>query len=148
VWKAVVVDKGFAGIGFAGMDYDPKSHQETMESTAVVNLYTGTTCISSEISLDEEQHLHSNHLQPFIPKISPFPVAIRVDKYSNMPQIQFNEGVWHDFAPDGVGLKAMPLFPYLSLCNGARLTNHCVDHPKATKSAQMTKLSCQCHNDE
>jgi hypothetical protein len=67
-------------------------------------------------------------------------MALRVDH--DVPQVQFNEdGVWHDFAPDqGAGrkaLKAGPWFPFLVLWEGAVLSEHRVDRPKATKSAGM-----------
>ena len=104
---------------------------ETHKSTAWVNLHSGTTVIQSDISRDGEQHVHLNHLKDYIPKTLPYDLALRITKDGNVPQIQFNDdGVWHDFAPNRVAVKAGPWFPYLSLFDGDHLSDHCVHRPK------------------
>jgi hypothetical protein len=128
--------------GFAGEAYYPTRDDETGDSTACVDLGSGSTSIFPGLSLDEEEHSHDDYLGPHVPSSPPFEVALRVDHDGNVPQVQFNEdGVWHDFAPDqGEGrtvLKAGPWFPFLVLGEGALLSGHRVDRPKATKSAGM-----------
>ena len=122
-----------AFVGFATESYDVEKHEETMASIAVVALYDGSTVIRSGISLDGEEHLHQRHVKDYIPKTLPYDVALRINKDGNVPQIQFNDdGVWHDFAPDRVGLDAGPWFRYLELYDDARLSDHCVHRPKPT----------------
>jgi hypothetical protein len=93
----------------------PEEGRATGDSNAVLSLGYGHTFIFPGISLDEEYHSHPNHLGPHIPEIKPYQLALRMDKESNVPQLQFNEdGVWHDFAPEGEGaLKAGPWFSSL-----------------------------------
>ena len=100
---------------------------ETNKNTAMVALGSnGSTTIHSGISLDGKGHAHTGHLGPLLPKTLPYDLALRCDTDGNVPQIQFNnDGVWHDFAPEGrAGLKAGPWFPYLKLNKGARLSDH------------------------
>ena len=143
VWTMQVDEEGqYAYIGFAGADFDPARYGETCNSTATVHLGDGTTYIFPDLSLDGQQHHHRDHLGPHLPpKTGSFVVSLRADADGNVPQVQFNQdGVWHDFAPEGegrVGLKAGPWFPYLSLGNGDRLSDHRVRRPKPTKSAGM-----------
>jgi hypothetical protein len=140
VWTMQVDEEGQgASIGFAGAHFDPARYGETYKSTAFVVLGNGSTCISSDLSLDGQHH-HPAHLGPHLPsKTGSFVVSLRAD--GNVPQVQFNQdGVWHDLAPEGegrVGLKAGPWFPYLSLGNGDRLSDHRVRRPKPTKGAGM-----------
>jgi hypothetical protein len=143
VWTMQVDEEGQgASIGFAGAHFDPARYGETYKSTALVNLGSGSTCINSDLSLDEEGHVHLNHLGPHLfPKTGSFVVSLRTDPDGNVPQVQFiPDGVWHDLAPEGegrVGLKAGPWFPYLQLDKGARLSDHRVRRPKPTKGAGM-----------
>ena len=123
----VVQVGGSASVGFAAESFDVEKHVETYKSIAVVGLSDGTTVIWPDISRDGEQHIHYDHLRDYIPKTKPYDVALRITKDGNVPQIQFNDdGVWHDFAPDRVGLKAGPWFPFLVLFGAARLSDHCV----------------------
>jgi hypothetical protein len=54
-----------------------------------------------------------------------------------VPQIQFNDdGVWHEFAPNGAALKAGPWFPFVQLSHeDVRINYLSVHRPRATKSA-------------
>ena len=91
-----------AVVGFAGQQYDPKKHRETFRSTVRAYLCDGTTAVASDIVQDGEDHIHPEHFKDHIPKTNPYDVALRCDK-GNVPQIQFNDdGVWHDFAPEGM----------------------------------------------
>jgi hypothetical protein len=149
VWTAQVDEVGhvdevgqYPAIGFAGADYDPARYRETCNSTALVYLGDGSTCINSDLSLDGRKHYYPFHLGPHLPpKTGSFVVSLRTDPDGNVPQVQFNQdGVWHDFAPEGegrVGLKAGPWFPYLQLGKRARLSDHRVRRPKPTKGAGM-----------
>ena len=111
------VDGGTPAVGFAGRAFDVVK-LETCKSTARLVLHTGSTLIYSDASLDGEEHCHDNHLHPLIPK-APYDLALRCDPDGNVPQVQFNEdGLWHDFAPNRVALKAGPWFPYLRLERG------------------------------
>jgi hypothetical protein len=102
-------------------------------------LGNGTTDSFRDISQDGGGHCHTNHLEDHIPETKPYDVALRITKDGNLPQIQFNDdSVWHDFAPEGgTALKAGPWFPFLWLDGDDLLSDHCVDHPRATKSAGM-----------
>jgi hypothetical protein len=124
-------------VGYAGKEYEPAKDDETYTSTAWVDLSDGTTCINSDLSLDEEPHAHPRRLRLLLPQTEPFTVALRCNQEGHMPQVQFNEdGVWHDFVPSGrAALKAGPWFPYLALHEGDRVGELRVDRPKATKSA-------------
>ena len=105
-----------------------------------VELYDGTTKLLSEISQDEERHYHPGHLKNHIPTTKPYDLALRINKDGNMPQLRFNEGgVWHDFAPNGAGLKAGPWFPHLLMWGDDCLSDHRVNRPRATKSAGMKR---------
>ena len=122
------VEGGGAWVGFAAESYDAEKHWETNKSTAWVSLSDGATDINSGISRDGEQHLHPNHLKDYIPKTLPYDLALRINKDGNVPQIQFNDDtVWHDFAPDRAAVKARPVFPFLRLFDGDRLSDHCVN---------------------
>jgi hypothetical protein len=152
VWRMKVVEGGGAYVGIAGAAYDPKRHMETMYSLARVRLDDGYTYIFPDISLDGEaspEQDHLNQLLPHIPEIKPYQLALRIEKESNVLQLQFNDdGVWHDFVPEGKGaLKAGPWFPYLVLDEGgyiaegkACLTDHRVDRPRARKSAGFKQV--------
>ena len=134
VWM-MRVEEGKCSVGFAGADYEPARNDETVKSTARLDLGTGSTLFRPGISLDGKQHLHYKVLGPHVPESTPFDVALRCDPASsgNVPQVQFNEdGVWHDFVPDRSALKAGPLFPYLGLKDGDRLSCHRVH--KATRT--------------
>ena len=67
VWRMRVEVGGNAYIGFATEKYNAEKHGETYESTAWVNLSTGTTCIYTDISQDGQYHFHNCHLHPHIP---------------------------------------------------------------------------------
>jgi hypothetical protein len=136
VWRTRVEIGGNARVGFATEEFNAEKHGETVDSTAAVNLYNGTTCIFPDISENGQEHVHPNHLRPHIPE-APFDLAVRCEAVSNVPQIQFNDDdVWHDFAPGRAALKAGPWFPYLQLANAAiRLSDHSVHRPRAVKSA-------------
>ena len=112
VLRTKVVEGRGAFVGFAAESYDVEKHGATVNSTARVNLSTGTTVIRSDISRDGERHAHHGHLKDYIPKTLPFDVALRISKDANVPQIQFNDDAgWHDFAPDRAAVKAGPWFP-------------------------------------
>ena len=107
-----------------------------------MDIATGSTCINSDLSLDGKKHMAMDHLP--IPgnefgedgylihreNWEPLHLALRVDKESHVPQVQFNkDGVWHEFAPGGAGaaLKGEgPWFPYLRLAKRDRVIDHCV----------------------
>ena len=125
VWKMKVVAGGSAQVGIAGEGYDVERPEETCHSTAEVDLYDGTTEISSDISEDGEEHFHSGHLEDHIPKTLPYDLALRIIKDGNMPQLRFNEdGEWHDFAPATATLKAGPWFPFCILQEFDGLRDH------------------------
>jgi hypothetical protein len=140
VVRAKVVQGGNACVGFAAESYDVEKLVETRKSTAGVSLHDGSTVIWPDISRDGEEHInYGAHLKDYIPKTLPYDVALRINKDGNVPQIQFNDdGVWHDFAPNRVAVKAGPWFPFLQLYGDARLSDHCVHRPKPTKSAGKT----------
>ena len=116
-----------ATLGLAGEKFDVLRHGETYNSTAIVDLDDGTTAINPELALDGKEHDHEEYLGPYLPK-APFDLALRCGT-DGRPQIQFNDdGVWHDFSPEGrTALKAGPLFPYLELCEGDRVSDLRVD---------------------
>jgi hypothetical protein len=98
----VVEGGGGAIVGFATESYDVEKHGETINSTAVVDLFDGTTVILSGISKDGEEHYHHSHLKDYIPKTLPYDVALRITKDGNVPQIPFNDdSVWHDLHRTG-----------------------------------------------
>jgi hypothetical protein len=140
VLRMKVLAGGSALVGIATEGYDAERHEETKKSTALVFLHNGTTVIHSDISEDGKQHRHIALLKDYLPKTLPYDLALRIKKDGNMPQLRFNEdGQWHDFAPEGgTGLKAGPWFPYLCLVPGDRLSDHCVNRPKGSKSAGKT----------
>jgi hypothetical protein len=131
VWMMKVCTKVF-GIGVVAEGFDVERHDETEMSTARLDLSNapndmgehGSTVIFRDISEDGEHH-SGRILKDHIPKTLPYDLALRINKDGNMPQVRFNEdGQWHDFAPEGgTGLKAGPWFPYLFLCDGARLSD-------------------------
>jgi hypothetical protein len=106
----------------------PKKNGETFRSTARAYLCDGTTAVASDIVQDGEDHIHPEHFKDHIPKTNPYDVALRCDK-GNVPQIQFNDdGVWHDFAPEGrTGLVAGPWFPCLAVDKDDRVSDLRVD---------------------
>ena len=108
VWRRRLKSEGVRFVEFATEQYNAEKHGETYESTAWVHLYTGMTCINTDISQDGEDHYHDCHLGPHIPE-APFDLALRCEAVSNVPQIQFNDDdVWHDFAPGRAALKPGP----------------------------------------
>ena len=121
--------EGNAIVGIAAEGYDVERDRETHKSTARVFLSDGTTAILSDISPDGGYYYHDRHLKELLPKTKPYDVALCINRDGNLPQIQFNDdGVWHDFAPDRVGLKAGPWFPYLMLGPGDCSSDHHVVH--------------------
>ena len=108
------VNEGNAAVGFAGQHYDPDD-EEYWDSTAFVYLEDGTTAIGPDLSPDGEQEYHRRHLKDHLPQIKPYDVALRCDKDGNVPQIQFNDGVWHNFTSDRTALTAGPWFPYIMM---------------------------------
>jgi hypothetical protein len=140
VWR-MRVEGGDAMVGFAAEKYNAEKHLETRESTARVELGNGSTVINTDISEDGQNHFHIGHLEDHIPETKPYDVAVRITKDGNLPQIQFNDdSVWHDFAPEGgTALKAGLWFPFLFLDGDDLLSDHCVDRPRATKSAGMKR---------
>lgn len=68
VLRTKVVEGRNARVGFATESYDVEKHGETIESTAWVNLFNGTTVIRSDISQDGEQHVHNYHLKDYMVK--------------------------------------------------------------------------------
>jgi hypothetical protein len=120
-----------AAVGFSGAELDIEGHSEA-ESTAWVELVSGGTHIKPGLALDgETYHYHAKHLAQHIPKQIPFDLALRCEAGSNVTQAQFNnDGAWHDFAPAHWKDKEVPslnrdgpLFPYLQLGTGDRLSN-------------------------
>ena len=154
VWSMTAADVGSSTVGFVGDAYDVKtsSRDDAGQGIAWMTLDEGTTCIRSDFSLDEKEHIATYHLPIPGNEIGedgypiyredwePYQLSLRIDKESHVPQAQFNEdGVWHDFAPGGAGaaLKGEgPWFPYLRLASRDRVVGHCVTRPsKPTKSA-------------
>ena len=89
VWRMRVEAGGDARVGFATEQYKVEKHGETVQRTSRVNLYNGTTFISTGISQDKQYHSHQGHLGPHIPE-APFDLALRCEAVSNVSQIQFN----------------------------------------------------------
>ena len=85
----VVVAGGGACVGIAGEGYDVERHVETCESIAEVRLDDGTTVIGPDISQDGEYHPHPCLLKDYIPETLPYDLALRINKYGNMPQLRF-----------------------------------------------------------
>ena len=85
VLRMKVVAGGNAIVGFAGMRF------ETDGSTAWVGLFDGSTCITSDISKDGEEHFYHGLLKDHIPETLPYDLALRINKDGNMPQLWFNE---------------------------------------------------------
>jgi hypothetical protein len=136
-------------VGFATKAYDPKRHREDTSGIAQLILEDGTTFIYPGISVNGKQHARGCLLYRYIPDTATYWLALRIDKNGNVPQVQFNEdGVWHDFSKAGraegrAAVNAGPWFPYLQLCAGDRLVEHCfvLEHrPKPRKSAAMTGM--------
>jgi hypothetical protein len=121
-------------VGFATEKYDVELYRETEDNTAWYYLGGGTTAIETSASSDGEYHHYSKHFPP-LPSGA---VSLQIIE-GNIPQIQFNDdGVWHDFAPDGAVLKAGSWFPYLYLDGTVSLGDHSITQArkKPTKSAQ------------
>jgi len=154
VWRMTVVEGGSSTVGLSGEAYDVKRPPRGGDAhQAWMSLDCGTTHIDSDMSQDGETHDAYEHLQRDIPSNTfdedgdvvwgdeepePFLLALRVDRGSNMPQVQFNDdGMWHSFSTGGPGaaLKgAGPWYPYLRLYKRASLNDHSVTCPKPSRS--------------
>ena len=104
-------------IGFARKEYDPEKNDETRENTAVVDLDGGTTTIQPLISGDGVKRVHPGHMAEWIPKLTPFNLALRVEKDTNCAQVQFGDDPeWRSL---GVLVdEDVPVYTYLHLQDG------------------------------
>jgi hypothetical protein len=134
VWRMRVEGMGrCALVGIGGQGYEPSRHSGTYDSTCWVDLGDGMARIYAGLSMDGGEHCHQYYR---IPKTAPFDVALRCERESHVPQVQFNEdGKWHDFAlarqgAGRVALKAGPWFPFLKLSEGSCVSSHRVDCPE------------------
>jgi hypothetical protein len=127
VWRCRVEFMAGVLLGFAGQAYDPERHGETYKSIVKVDLDGGNTFIGEGASLDGQEHSHFAHMAQHVPKTTPYDVALRINKGSKVPEVQFNEdGAWHVFAFTGrTALKdAVPMYPYISIEDGDSVIQH------------------------
>jgi hypothetical protein len=69
IWRARVEGGANAWVGFADERYDPTRGDETSQGcTASVSLTGGASHINPGLSLDGEEHCHSDHLVAYVPK--------------------------------------------------------------------------------
>ena len=130
MWSIRVEIGEGSAIGFATTMYDPANHYGTYEHlVAQVFLDTGST--------DGHGFYHQNQLKKHFPVgLEPYNMSIRINVYG-MPQAMFNDGVWHDFLPEGSSVDTSTTWvPCVQIQCRSSLSEHHLIHPqtKPTKT--------------
>merc|ERR1711871_1134880 len=138
VFKLRVEGGDGALVGLATEQYVPESHAlgtpGSNNTCFYLGLDDGSSTMGMHMSMDGKSHDLEGTVLNHVPVAYPYDVALRCNKITNSPQVQFNDDdVWHNLGPE---MKAGPWFPCVALDDGDHVSDIHATRPRPTKSAE------------